>query len=262
MNRKDNAARLSVAYISFNEAGRIEESLKSVKDIADEIVVIDSGSADDTVKIAESHGSKVYTEEWKGFAEQKNALFEKCSGDWILYLDCDEEVSADLAGEIISAINDPEAADGYFINRRTKYLGKILKRSWQPDMKIRLAKRTASPLWVGEYIHESLKINGGTERFKGEIIHRSYRNIYDHMAKTLKYAKLSGEAAYAKGKKPSVIKIVFVPPFSFFKSYVLKGGIIDGMRGLIAAFSAYVYFFLKYVFIWEKHLENNGKNKK
>lgn len=263
MRRNSPSINLTVALISFNEEERIGLTLESVKDIADEIILIDSMSTDKTAEIAKSYGAKVYLEEWKGFEEQKNSLLEKCTGEWILYLDCDEEATAELGGEIMSIIDEPAtAADGYYINRRTKYLGKILKRSWQPDYKLRFVKKSAPPRWVGEYVHEALKIKGQKAYFKGELIHHSYKNIADHMRKTIKYAGLSSEAAHNKGKRGSISKIFFVAPFAFFKSYFLKGGFIDGIQGLIASFSAYVYFFLKYAMIWEKDLKKTKHNEK
>lgn len=254
--------KLSVALISFNEEERIKPTLESLKNLADEIVIIDSNSTDNTVQIAKDYGAKVITRPWNGFDDQKNALLAECSGEWILYLDCDEEVSVSLAQEIKAIISASENTNGYFINRRTKYLGKILKFSWQPDMKLRLVKRASKPSWGGQYVHESLYIEGQTARLKHEIIHHSYKNLSDHMAKTLKYARLAADAAFAKGKRPSVLKIIFAPPLMFFKSYLLKGACLDGLQGLVASFSAYVYFFLKYSFLWEKYNTKGNKDEK
>lgn len=261
-NKINHPVKLSAALISFNEEERIKTTLESLKELADEIVIIDSNSTDRTALIASTYGAKFITKPWSGFRDQKNALFGECSGQWILYLDCDEEVTELLAKEIQSTIAAPETLDGYFINRRTSYLGKILKFSWQPDMKLRLVKRSSIPSWDGEYVHESLSIDGKTGQLQNEIIHHSYKNLSDHMAKTLKYASLAAEAAFANGKKPSVAKIVFAPPLMFFKSYLLKGGFMDGLRGLMASFSAYVYFFLKYSFLWEKYHTKGRKDEK
>ncbi len=249
---------LSVSLISLNEADRIRHTLESVKDIAGEIVLVDSGSADETREIALSYGAKVYEEAWKGFAAQKNSSLEKCSGEWILCLDCDEELTPELAEEIKAAIKSPQA-DGYIINRRTRYLGRTLKRSWQPDNRLRLAKRSASPRWEGELVHEALKVKGKVKRFKNPMIHRSYRGIADHMAKTVKYAELSAADYYRRGKKPSLIKMIFSPCFAFFKLYVLNLAVLDGVPGLVAASSAYMYSFLKYAFLWDMRRREDEK---
>lgn len=241
---------LSVSLISLNEADRIKYTLESIKDIADEIVLIDSGSSDETIKIALSYGAKVYKEDWKGFVDQKNSSLEKCSGSWVLCLDCDEELTPDLIHEIKAVIKNAEA-DGYIINRRTRYLGRTLMHSWQPDNRLRLVKKDASPCWEGGLVHETLKVNGNIKRLKNYMIHRSYRGIADHMAKTVKYAELSAKDYHKRGKKASLLKIIFSPCFAFFKLYILNLAVLDGIPGLIAATSAYIYSFLKYAFLWD-----------
>lgn len=255
----DNKIDLSVAIITFNEEERLEKTLKSISDIASEIIVIDSLSQDKTVEIAKKYGAKVFLEEWKGFVEQKNSLTSKCSQSFILYLDADEVISNELKQEIIKAVKEPKY-DGYFLKRKTHYLGKLLNYAWQKDERLRLVKKDAEPLWKGEIVHEELFINGKTSLLNGCIIHYSYKNIKDHFTKTINYAYLSAKSYYIKGKKPAVTKLIFSPVFSFFKLYFLKRGFLDGVQGLIAGFSAYVYVFLKYAFLWEMYL-NNKENK-
>ena len=244
------APLLSVSLISLNEADRIKHTLESIKDIADEIILVDSGSTDNTLEIAQSYGAKVYTEIWKGFAAQKNSSLDKCTGKWILCLDCDEALTKELSDEIKSVLQNPDA-DGYIINRRTVYLGKELKHSWQPDNRLRLVKRENSPKWEGAVVHESLAINGKLKHLKNYMLHRSYRGIADHMSKTVKYAELSAKDYYNRGKKPSILKILFSPCFAFIKLYFINKAIFDGIPGLIAACSAYIYAFLKYAFLWD-----------
>lgn len=252
---------LSVSIISFNEEDRIKNTLESIKDIADEIIIVDSFSTDKTVEIAKSYNAKVFSEEWKGFTAQKNSSLEKCSGKWILCLDCDEEITKELSIEIKDIINSNTSSSGYIINRRTFYLGKLLKYSWQPDNKLRLVKKDDNPLWQGENVHEYLSVNGNTENLKNYLIHRSYKDISDHMMKTIKYAKLSAEDYYKKGKKASLIKILLSPIFAFNKLYFLNKSCLDGIVGLIAASSAYIYAFLKYVYLWNMQRENIKNDK-
>lgn len=255
----DNKLDLSVAIITFNEEKRLGATLESICDIASEIVVIDSFSQDKTVEIAKEYNAKVFQEQWKGFVEQKNSLTSKCSHSFILYLDADEVISNELKQEIIKAVNSPYA-DGYYLHRKTHYLGKLLNFAWQKDERLRLVKKSAEPLWKGEIVHEELFINGKTSLLNGYIIHYSYKDMKDHFAKTINYAYLSAKSYYKKGKKPSISKLIFSPFFSFFKLYILKRGFLDGIRGLIAGFSAYVYVFLKYAFLWEMYLNNKEQD--
>lgn len=257
-NITNNKLDISVAIITFNEEDRIVKTIESVKDFASEIIIIDSNSTDNTVSIAENLGAKVYTENWKGYSAQKNSLIEKCSCQWILFLDADEEVSSTLKENIIKAIsNDSNKISGYNIKRKTHYLGKLLNYSWQKDIRLRIVKKDSSPHWVGEVVHESLEIKGVIGTLDGFIIHYSYRNIKDHFNKTIMYAELSAEEYFKKGKKPSLFKLVFNPLFAFIKMYIIKLSFLDGIQGFIAASSAYMYAFLKYAFLWDKYRNKN-----
>lgn len=249
---------LSAALIVYNEEERLAKTLESIKDIVSEIIIIDSNSTDNTCAIAESYGAKVYNEEWRGFVEQKNSLTAKCTKEYILYLDADEVVGDELKKAIIDAVKNGKS-DGYYIRRKTHYLGKLLNYSWQKDERLRLVKKAADPLWVGEIVHEELKINGSTSHLAGFIIHYSYRDIDDHFKKTIRYARLSAESYYKKGKKFKLSKMIFSPLTAFIKIYIIKGGFLDGIPGLIAGVSAYVYGFLKYAFLWDIVRVNKDK---
>ena len=229
---------LSVALIVYNEEERLYKTLESIKDIASEIIVIDSNSTDNTCAIAESFGAKVYNEEWRGFVEQKNSLTAKCTKEYILYLDADEVVGDELKKAIIDAVKNGKS-DGY---------------------QLRLVKKAADPLWVGEIVHEELKINGSTSHLAGFIIHYSYRDIDDHFRRTIRYARLSAESYYKKGKKFKLSKMIFSPAIAFIKIYIIKGGFLDGIPGFIAGVSAYVYGFLKYAFLWDMYRINKNKD--
>ncbi|WP_457621850.1 glycosyltransferase family 2 protein [Persephonella sp.] len=242
---------LTVALISYNEEDRIEDVLKAVKDIASEIIVLDSGSTDRTVEIAKEYGAKVYIEDWKGYREQKNSLIKKCSQEWILFLDCDEVPSEELKRSIIRELKNP-TADGYFINRKTIYLGKILNYAFQPDWKLRLVKRSANPRWEGGNIHEYLVIDGKVLKIKGDLFHYSFRSIYDHFSKVLNYSRLSADDMYRRGKKFHIHNLLINPVSAFTKVYLVKRGFLDGIRGFVVALSTAFYTFLKYTFLWEK----------
>ncbi len=242
---------LSVAMISFDEEQNIRRTLEAVREIASEIVVVDSHSTDRTREIAAELGARVFEEDWKGHIAQKNSALAKCSQPWILALDCDEVVSPGLRDAIVAAVREP-AADGYLVNRRTVYLGRTLRHMWQPDWKLRLLRRDANPVWGGYDPHDSLRIDGRTARLHGGFLeHHSYRDLDDHFRRLVGYARIAARSYHEQGRRSGVGKILFSPLAGVFKSYVLRGGFLDGMPGLIAAASKYVYVLFKYCFLWE-----------
>ncbi|MCX7770750.1 MAG: glycosyltransferase family 2 protein [Proteobacteria bacterium] len=246
---------LSVSIISFNEEDNIGRCLESIKDIADEIIVVDSHSTDRTCEIAERYGAKVYTEDWKGHVAQKNSALEKCNNPWVLALDCDEVVSEELKKSIIDAINNP-IAEGYEVNRRTYYAGRWINHAWYPDWKLRLVRREKAK-WVGTDPHDRLQIDGKIQRLSGDLYHYSYRNVTDHFKRVVTYAVISAEAYMKEERKAGLLEIVFNPLYGFFKHYVLKLGFLDGMQGFIISMSNFFYTFLKYALIWEKKQRQN-----
>jgi len=252
---------LSVALISFNEEENIERTLKSVSDIAAEIIVVDSHSTDNTVLIAKRWGSKVYDEDWKGHVAQKNSALQKCTQPWILSLDCDEVPDEGLLRAIRNAVEKP-TSDGYSVNRRTFYMGKFLKYSWQPDRKLRLVRKDANPVWGGYDPHDFLQIDGSTEKLSGgDLLHYSYKNIFDHYQRLVKYAKVAAGSYHRDGKKYTTAALLLKPAFAFIKKYIIKRGFMDGFAGFAVAVSTSVYVYLKYLFLREIQTEReNGKN--
>ncbi len=250
MKKKETGYQLSVAIVSFNEEEDIGKTLESIRDIASEIVVVDSHSTDRTREIASSYGARVFEEDWKGYVGQKNSALEKCTQDWILSLDCDEVLTPELKKSIIDAISDPRA-DGYLINRKTVYLGRPLNYAWQPDWELRLVKKSAKPRWRGYYVHESLQINGKTKKLKGDLLHYSYKDLQDHLTKLVRYSRLAACSYKDIGKRFSFPKLIFHPLAAFMKQFIIKRAFLDGFRGLIVAMSSFFYVFLKYLFLWE-----------
>ncbi len=242
---------LSVSIISFNEENNIERCLESVKDIASEIVVVDSHSQDRTREIAKQYGAKVFEEDWKGHVEQKNSALLKCSEEWVLALDCDEAVSDTLKHSIINALKNP-IFDGYEINRKTFYLDRWIEHAWYPDWKLRLVKREKAR-WIGTDPHDKLVVDGKTSRLIGDLYHYSYKDITDHFKRVVTYAVISADAYVKEGRKSSVLNIFFNPIYGFIKHYLFKGGFLDGIPGLIISVSNFFYTFLKYALIWEKN---------
>jgi glycosyltransferase involved in cell wall biosynthesis len=257
----ENSVKLSVAIITKNEEDRLPKTLEAVKDIADEIVVVDSGSTDKTVDIAKQYGAKVFIEEWKGYGEQKNSALKKTTGEWVLFLDADEVLSEELKKLIKEKINNP-TADGYYLKRQTVYLGRKLKHIWNNDWVLRLVNKNANPRWVGN-IHEKLSVDGKTEYLKGGVLyHYTYRSLFEHFQKSLLYAKLSAEDYYERGIKSSKVKVIFIPFWNFFKFFILKKGFLEGFRGFLIAFISAFYSFAKYAILWDLYrTSRKGKPK-
>lgn len=250
---------LSVSIVSYNEELNIGRTLASIAGIAAEIVVVDAFSQDRTAAIAGEYGATVFTEEWKGFTQQKNSALAKCSNDWVLCLDCDEELNPELKESIKNAIENDDG-DFYYLNRKTFYLGRLLKHSWQPDRKIRLVRRSANPVWEGLNPHDTLVCKGKGGNLGGYVIHYSYRDLAHHFRKTIDYAKISAGSYFDEGKKFSYFKLLINPIFNGFKVYILNRAFLDGTRGFIAGFSAFAYTLLKYFFLWELYRGHSNDN--
>lgn len=251
---------LSVSLISLNEEDYLPKTLESIADIASEIILVDSGSTDSTVKIAESFGAKVFIEEWKGYVEQKNSALSKCTQEWILALDCDEVVTPELRNSIIEVI-EYNKKFAYELDRVTFYLGRKMKYSWRPDWKLRLVRRDCNPKWGGISPHDKLFADCAVKKLKGELLHFSFKDLKDHFFKTINYSKISAESYKAIGKKFWFYNLLLNPVFSFFKLYFLNLGFFDGFRGLIAAVSSALSSFLKYSFLWELYLNEKDEEK-
>ncbi|MFP4528595.1 MAG: glycosyltransferase family 2 protein [Candidatus Kapaibacterium sp.] len=243
---------LSISMIAFDEERNIARTLDSIAPLAAQIVVVDSHSSDRTREIAASFGAEVYEEDWKGHVRQKNSALAKCNQPWILFLDADEEVTPHLSQSISEAVTSGIAA-GYAINRKTHYLGKLLRHAWQPDWNLRLVRRESNPRWEGLDPHDRLAIDGDTEKLSGDLIHYSYRDLKHHFSKTIDYAQISAKSYYEKGRKFSIFNLLLNPAVNFLRIYIINRGFLDGIRGLTAGLSGYIYTFLKYMFLWEFH---------
>jgi len=244
---------LSVALVTYNEEKILPRTLEAVRGMATEIVVVDSHSTDRTRDIAASYGAKVYVEEWKGHVAQKNSALEKCSCEWILFLDADEEVSPELRRSIEEAISTP-AYEGYMLNRRTYYLGALLRYTWQPEWRLRLVRRSADPRWEGEDPHDVLRVRGKVGRLKGDLYHYSFTSLEDHILKSLKYAKIAAEGKFRRGERAGVSDLLIRPLWTFLKLFLIKRGVGDGVRGFTASSVSAFYTFMKYAFLMEMEL--------
>jgi glycosyltransferase involved in cell wall biosynthesis len=279
---------LSVVIITVNEEANLSRTLASVKPlVADgkgEIIVVDSGSTDRTVEIAKSFGAKVFVEEWKGYAAQKNSAIDQAKGDWILSLDADEELSSDLAAEITAALTDqsvrennqgvPDCATdrlqailqvqrdsgiplnrftfGYWLGRNNFFLGRWIKHGgFWPDPKMRLFRRGAGR-FEDRSVHEDVRLEGPEGTLDNALIHHSYPTLSDYIDHMNRYSSLGAEMVAAKGRvRFSFVNIVLRPMFSFIYNYFFRLGFLDGREGLLLHLYHGVYVSWKYAKAWE-----------
>ena len=227
--------RLSVTIITLNEEKNIERCILSVKHLADEILVVDSLSTDNTVAIAEKHGARIILQPFRGHLEQKNFASEKAEHDWILAIDADEVISPELADNIAAVKNNP-TYNAYHYNRLNNYCGKWIKHSgWYPDRKIRLYNRKAGE-WMGENPHDRWTLYNNAEQpgfLRGDMLHYSYDSISAHLKKIEKYSDIAARQKVNKGQDCSILKIWLGPKWKFFKDFFFRLGFLDGYWGYI-----------------------------
>jgi glycosyltransferase involved in cell wall biosynthesis len=243
---------ITAVIITHNEARNIQRCLASLKSVADEIIVVDSFSTDDTLAICKQEGAIVQQQTWLGFGPQKNVGIQLAKHDYILSLDADEALDEALKKEILAAKN--QGLNGvYDFTRLNYYYGKFLYHGHEyPDYKIRLFPK-ATVRWNEELVHETLLVPDDLpkKRLKGHLLHYTYFTIQEHVTKANKYTNLGAELNYRKGKKASWFKILFGPLATFIQAYIIKGGFLDGGHGfIVAVFHAYGTF-MKYTKLWE-----------
>ncbi|MFN7545019.1 MAG: glycosyltransferase family 2 protein [Acidobacteriota bacterium] len=237
--------KISAAIITYNEERNIARAIESLR-CCDEIVVVDSGSNDRTVELAENHGARVVETYWRGYAAQKNFAAEACSHDWILSIDADEALSESLEGEIWQLKKNGARFDGYTMPRLAQYLGRwILHSGWYPDRKVRLFDRRKAK-WVGDYVHESVIVEGAVGDLETNLLHYTCSSLSEHLRTMDRYTTLAAEQIVAQGKAVSWRNLAIDPAWTFFRTLVLNRGFLDGPEGLAIAYMAGIYTFLKY----------------
>lgn len=253
------SVQLSVVIITRNEERNIRRCIESVKDLADEVLVVDSESTDDTRTIAASLGAKVIVQPFLGYVEQKNFALEQASFDCVLSLDADEALSAELQASI-ARTKSSWTADAYSFNRLNNYCGQWIRHSgWYPDHKIRLLDRRKGS-WGGINPHDTIIMSDDARRsrLKGDLLHYSYLSVQEHIERTHKYAEIMAAAMFRAGKKAGFAKIYLNPAFTFVKKFFFQLGFLDGYYGwIICRISAY-YTFLKYIRLKEFQLQNKA----
>ncbi len=246
---------VSAVIITFNEEKRLEPALKSLAGLVSEIVVVDSFSTDNTVKLAKKYTTRVFQRKWTDYTDQKNYANTRTSSPWILSLDADERISPELHAEILKVKKEEPECDGFLIPRQVYYLGKWIRHSgWYPDRKLRLFRKEKAR-WEGEYVHERLAVEGKVQKLSGSIHHFTYRNISEHLDRINKFSELGAQKLYAKRKKCRWHRLVFMPFFRFVKSYFWRAGFLDGYPGFIISVLNGYSIFLRYAKlreIWKK----------
>jgi len=241
---------VSVTIITRNEAAHIAAALASVA-WADERIVVDSGSTDDTVHIARAHGARVETRPWEGYSSQKNYAASLATHDWILSVDADERVSDPLAAEIRQVLNEPSSRRGYRIPRVAFYLGRWIRSTdWWPDWQLRLYDRRRGS-WSRVHVHESVRLSGPVGRLRGELQHYPYATVADHLETIDRYTTIAARELYENGRHAGFSRIAVHPALALARNYVLRGGFCQGTAGLIVSLLNSYYVLLKFVKLWE-----------
>ena len=250
---------VSAYMITFNNARTVEQALESLHWV-DEIIVVDSFSTDGTLDIVKRYTDKVEQRPWPGFRDQYQYAADRCSHDWALFIDADEEISPALAADMQRVLqraaepSSPSPVRGYFGHRRTYYLGRWhLHGGWVPDKEIRLYDRRHGR-WEGG-LHACIHVDGPVEHLRGFYYHYTYENIADHLATINKYSDSAVQDLQAANKRASLFTLLGNPLARFFRDYLLKGGFREGIPGLIVAVNTAFYVFVKYAKLWESHHE-------
>lgn len=246
-------AGLSVIIITKNEALNIRECIESVK-WADEIIVVDSGSTDDTVAICREFTTHVYSHDWPGFGVQKNRALDYASKDWVLSLDADERVTPELRAEIEQSMRDGKV-QGYEIPRLSSFCGRFMRHSgWYPDYVLRLFRR-GSARFSDNLVHERLIIESKIERLHSLLLHYAFENLEEVMHKTNQYSTAGAQMQFQRGRKSSLSGAVLRGLWSFVRSYVLRLGFLDGREGFMLSVSnaeGTYYRYLKLMLLHKK----------
>jgi len=236
---------VSAIIITLNEAAHIEACLASVA-WADERLVVDSGSTDDTVAIATRCGARVVTHEWLGYSAQKNYAASLAAHDWIVSVDADERVTPALAAEMQATVRSPGDHAGFRVPRLTFHLGQWIRcTDWYPDFQLRLYDRRRAR-WNGRKVHESVTAEGPVGHLAHDLQHYAYRDIAHHLDTINRYTTLAAAVMHEQGRRTGLAELLLHPPAAFVRNYLLRRGVIAGVPGLIISTMNSYYVFLKF----------------
>ena len=239
-------AKISACIISYNEENKIEDCLKSLQDVVDEIIIVDSNSTDNTLNIAKKYTDKIFFHDFQGYGKQKNLATDKATNNWVISLDCDERLSTELKSSIQSVKDRLDDDTVYSMARKTFYIYRWLEHCWYPDKKIRLFNKSRTR-WLDNDVHESIDTdNMQTVTLNGDILHYSFDSISDHLKTIDKFTQIGANDLIKKGKRISVFSPLTHASWTFFKLYFLKRGFLDGFAGMMVSVLSYMHVFIKY----------------
>lgn len=237
--------KITATIITLNEERNVARAIESLR-CCDEILILDSGSVDRTVELAQKLGARVIEAGWRGYAGQKNWAAEQARNEWILSLDADEALSEALEAEIWNLKKKGPQYDAYTMPRLARYLGRwILHSGWYPDRKVRLYHRGKAK-WVGDVVHESVQAEGRVGHLDANILHFTCDSLSEHLKSLDRYTTLAAEDLVERKVAIGTWRVILDPPWTFIKTYLLQRGFLDGLEGLIIAYMAAFYTFLKY----------------
>lgn len=249
-------ATLSVCLITRNEADNIEDCLRSVEGLADEILVLDSGSTDGTVELARRSGARVATEaDWRGFGIQRQRVQALASSDWILMLDADERVTPALAAGIRDALRRDDRTCAYALPRLSWCFGRFIRHGgWYPDYVTRLYPRDKGR-YDDALVHEKVRLDPGmtVERLRGDLLHYTYDSLRHYLEKSAHYADAWAEQRERRGRRASLAQGVGHACACFARMYLFRLGLLDGRAGLLLALLSAHSTFAKYADLWIRH---------
>ncbi len=241
---------VTVTIITQDESQHIAAAIDSAA-WADEILVVDSGSTDDTVAIATARGVRVMTRTWPGYVDQKNYAASVAAHDWIFSLDADERITPALAEEVQRIVAGGPAERAFRVPRVTFHLGRWVRTTdFYPDFQTRLYDRRAAR-WQGKYVHESVVADGPSGQLKHELQHYSYRDLADHLDRINHYSTLAARQMFESGRRASAVDLLLHPPAAFLRNYLLRGGFADGAAGLTLSLINSYSVLVKFAKLWE-----------
>lgn len=244
--------RISAALITYNEEDKIEACLESLKELCEDIVVLDSNSTDKTAELSRQFTDRVISEKWHGYTRQKQMATDLAKHDWVLSLDGDEKLSSQLRQELMEWKARPnDSCDSYRLPRLTYFMGRWIRHTtWYPDWQVRLFRKSKAR-WVGRNIHEGVKAEGLQGEFSGHLLHYTYSSISEYLVQLENFSSLAAIDYHEQGGKIGVARLVLSPPTVFLKNYFVRAGFRDGIPGLVVSILASISTFFKYVKLWE-----------
>ena len=258
----DDKTVISAYIITKNEEQNITRAIRSVRWM-DEVIVLDSGSSDSTLDKARKLGARIAEAEFKGFADQKNKAMNLCHGEWVFNLDADEEVTPELRKSIEEVIlngQHPDKPQVYCVTRKTYYLGRWIKHcGWYPEYRSRLSV-SGQARWTGDVLHEKLCGDGPVGHLSGDLLHRPYTDLGEHLRTIDRYSELWTKREVNSGRRICFFDILLRPAAKFLKMYVIRAGFLDFGSGLIASLMGAWYTFMKYARLYEALRIQKWKN--